>query len=196
MWACVCVRVCVCVCERERERESVCVCVCVCINEHKEINPQQFFYIKRWFSPKPKDSGNFIISMECHNIKMNLIMCYSSLNYTTMKLKNENVINCCLALSTAVNSKRGHIFRSRIQVFFFLLLFFFSLIYSLQLLGCHRISLTRRNRKKGSFFRTHNICSICCILWLSVRQWSGRQGFNPRSHHTKDFKNGTWCLLA
>ena len=30
----------------------------------------------------------------------------------------------------------------------------------------------------------------------SVRQWSGKPGFNPRSHHTKDFKNGTWYLLA
>ena len=30
---------------------------------------------------------------------------------------------------------------------------------------------------------------------LSIRQWSGRPGFNPRSHHTKDFKNGTWYLL-
>ena len=26
---------------------------------------------------------------------------------------------------------------------------------------------------------------------LSVRQRSGRPGFNPRSCHTKDFKNGT-----
>ena len=25
----------------------------------------------------------------------------------------------------------------------------------------------------------------------SVRQWSGRPGFNPRSRHTKDFKNCT-----
>ena len=31
---------------------------------------------------------------------------------------------------------------------------------------------------------------------ISVRQWSGRPGFNPRSDHTKDFKNGTWYLLA
>ena len=30
----------------------------------------------------------------------------------------------------------------------------------------------------------------------SVRQWSGRPGLNPRSRHTKDFKNGTWYLLA
>ena len=25
----------------------------------------------------------------------------------------------------------------------------------------------------------------------SVRQWPGRPAFNPRSSHTKDFKNGT-----
>ena len=25
----------------------------------------------------------------------------------------------------------------------------------------------------------------------SVRQWLGRPGFNPRSSHTKDSKNGT-----
>ena len=25
----------------------------------------------------------------------------------------------------------------------------------------------------------------------SVRHWPGRPGFNPRSSHTKDFKNGT-----
>ena len=25
----------------------------------------------------------------------------------------------------------------------------------------------------------------------SVRQWPGRSGFNPRSSHTKDSKNGT-----
>ena len=31
---------------------------------------------------------------------------------------------------------------------------------------------------------------------LSVCQWSGRPGFNPRLRHTKDFKNGTWYLLA
>ena len=30
----------------------------------------------------------------------------------------------------------------------------------------------------------------------SVGQWTGRPGFNPRSRHTKDFKNGTWYLLA
>ena len=35
-----------------------------------------------------------------------------------------------------------------------------------------------------------------CIPKEKVRQWSGRPGFSPRSSHTKDSKNGTWCLLA
>ena len=30
----------------------------------------------------------------------------------------------------------------------------------------------------------------------SVYQWSGRPGFNLRSSHTKDLKNGTCCPLA
>ena len=37
------------------------------------------------------------------------------------------------------------------------------------------------------------------IYWPSgsrFRQWSGRPGFNPRSRHTKDFKNSTWYFLA
>ena len=34
------------------------------------------------------------------------------------------------------------------------------------------------------------------LLPQSVRQWPGRPGFNPRSSHTKDFKNGTWYHLA
>ena len=29
-----------------------------------------------------------------------------------------------------------------------------------------------------------------------VRQWPGRPGVNSRSNHTKDSKNGSWCLLA
>ena len=29
-----------------------------------------------------------------------------------------------------------------------------------------------------------------------VRQWSRRPTFNPRSNHTKDSKNGTWCDLV
>ena len=33
------------------------------------------------------------------------------------------------------------------------------------------------------------------MICLSVRQWPGRPGFNPRSSHTKDSKNGTWCPL-
>ena len=33
-------------------------------------------------------------------------------------------------------------------------------------------------------------------LAVSVRQWPERSGFNLWSSHTKDSKNGTWCLLA
>ena len=31
---------------------------------------------------------------------------------------------------------------------------------------------------------------------VNIQQLSGRPEFNPRSCHTKDFKNGTWYLLA
>ena len=46
------------------------------------------------------------------------------------------------------------------------------------------------------------ISGLCFIITFqswdldSVCQWCGRPGFNPRSCHTKDFKNGTWYLLA
>ena len=36
---------------------------------------------------------------------------------------------------------------------------------------------------------------IRCYL-LNGRQWARRPGFNPKLRHTKDFKNGTWYLLA
>ena len=42
-------------------------------------------------------------------------------------------------------------------------------------------------------FRTLNRISQLPELTSFV---SGRPGFNPRSRHTKDFKNGTWYLLA
>ena len=35
----------------------------------------------------------------------------------------------------------------------------------------------------------------CTGIIVNIRQWSGRSGFNPRSSHTKDLKNGTWCRL-
>ena len=53
---------------------------------------------------------------------------------------------------------------------------------------------------------TVNSASYCQLLrqyftlfieWTSlslIHHWSGRPAFNPRSCHTKDFKNGTWCL--
>ena len=34
------------------------------------------------------------------------------------------------------------------------------------------------------------------LMSKNVCQQSGRPGFNPRSSHTKDSKNGTWCHLA
>ena len=34
------------------------------------------------------------------------------------------------------------------------------------------------------------------LEWHVWRSRPGRPGFNPRSSHTKDSKNGTWCLLA
>ena len=37
-----------------------------------------------------------------------------------------------------------------------------------------------------------------CNRWqnsVSVRQWSGRPGFNPKSSHTKDSKNGIDAAL-
>ena len=37
--------------------------------------------------------------------------------------------------------------------------------------------------------------SICIVATVSTNG-SGDRGFNPRSSHTKDSKNGTWCLLA
>ena len=33
-------------------------------------------------------------------------------------------------------------------------------------------------------------------LVVSVCQWPGRPGFNPKLSHTKNLKNGTWCQLA
>ena len=32
------------------------------------------------------------------------------------------------------------------------------------------------------------------VIVIYFRQWSGRPGFNPRSHHTKDFKK--WYLIS
>ena len=41
----------------------------------------------------------------------------------------------------------------------------------------------------------NSFSEILPVNWpneYSVRQWSERPGFNPRSSHTKDTKNGTW----
>ena len=48
--------------------------------------------------------------------------------------------------------------------------------------------------KKRNFIKCNFICLSKYAHWprgYSVRQWSGRPGFNPRSSYTKDFKNGT-----
>ena len=38
-------------------------------------------------------------------------------------------------------------------------------------------------------------CTLCGNR-ESVCKWPGRPGFNPRSSHSKDSKNGSSCLLA
>ena len=43
----------------------------------------------------------------------------------------------------------------------------------------------------------YNLCNW--LIGLVGRVFANgpeRPGFNPRSRHTKDFKNGTWYLLA
>ena len=52
----------------------------------------------------------------------------------------------------------------------------------------------------------HTQCLVCLqrfpnfihigLVGRVFAKWSGRPGFNPRSHHTKNFKNGTWYLFA
>ena len=37
---------------------------------------------------------------------------------------------------------------------------------------------------------------VLTLVHFNARRWSRTLGFNPRSSHTKDFKNGTWYLLA
>ena len=40
-------------------------------------------------------------------------------------------------------------------------------------------------------FRYQILQIIFTVLGSSIHQWSGRLGFSPRSHHTKDFRNAT-----
>ena len=54
---------------------------------------------------------------------------------------------------------------------------FFPLLYFLMLIKCKIVSLSR--------------CYSCYIYLLRIRQWPRRPGFNIRSNHTKDSKNGT-----
>ena len=47
----------------------------------------------------------------------------------------------------------------------------------------------KKKKKKKRF--SHNHIPDPWSNEYSVRQWSGRPGFNPRSSYTKDSKNGT-----
>ena len=76
--------------------------------------------------------------------------------------------------------------------------------------NCQAIRAIMDNRKNKNKMDVHcdQPCGKHLATWpikdilahwscgLSVRQRSGRSGFNPRLCHTKDFKNGTWYLLA
>ena len=46
-----------------------------------------------------------------------------------------------------------------------------------------------------TFFRYIIRIEIIRLVWV-LANGPGKPGFNPRSSHTKDSKNGTWCLLA
>ena len=45
------------------------------------------------------------------------------------------------------------------------------------------------------YYYYYYYCTVSLPSWQSVRRWSRRPEFNPRSRHTKDFKNVTWYLL-
>ena len=78
----------------------------------------------------------------------------------------------------------------KIQIFIYLFIFF------------HFDSVVHWNSKihqiTSSFFLLIGVL-LLTGHWhngYSVRQWPGRPGFNHRSSHTKDSKNGTGCILA
>ena len=75
-----------------------------------------------------------------------------------------------------------------------------------QWLICHKTKPNQAKLNKNTYlsYLLKKIPAIFFALftkkkyWLigqvdSVRQWSGRPGFNP--NHIKEFKNGTWYLL-
>ena len=49
---------------------------------------------------------------------------------------------------------------------------------------------------KGFFPAVKGLAIVWNLQEWIVHQWSGIPGFNPRSSHTKDSKDGTWCLLS
>ena len=59
------------------------------------------------------------------------------------------------------------------------------------------INIAKLSFIEQGFVKTSmQIIQTIYYLFLRVRQWSGRPGFNPKSSHTNDSKNGTWCFLA
>ena len=77
--------------------------------------------------------------------------------------------------------------RERGKISFHFNVFFFFFFFCLPCFYC-----TQNTSKE--FFFAHIITRK--ILDEFSPSWSGRPGFNPTSYHTKDFKNGTWYLLA
>ena len=81
----------------------------------------------------------------------------------------------------------------------------FSRVYSNCCCSCSfepeiiKIGWSSHNMYSNNILNFLVTTSIVPDIGLAVRvfaKWPGRPGFNPRSSHTKDSKNGTWCLLA
>ena len=78
------------------------------------------------------------------------------------------------------------------------------------------LSILKKNIEKTTLKVNKYISNNYFFVWMensisylkkNVKLWTikikinygavrGRPGFNPRSSHTKDSKNGTWCLLV
>ena len=50
--------------------------------------------------------------------------------------------------------------------------------------------------KKQIYMKNNTWLHLIVYGSRHIRQWPGRPGFNPRSRHTKDSKNGISYLLA
>ena len=68
----------------------------------------------------------------------------------------------------------------------------FKYSYPILIIKCFQVIIVYNN----SHLFCRKLCAFKLLIitvskQLLVRQWSGRPGFNPRSRHTKDFKNCT-----